>query len=72
MNHATEIIDVIKVNVAGWGTIGITNSGLINMAETIQALGTAALILLTIGYTLYKWKVAVDNHEWDKEDRNDS
>lgn len=65
----TDLIDVLKVNIVGWGTVGFTQSGLINMAEVVQAVGTAALIMITIGYTVIKFAKLLRDMQWEKEDR---
>jgi hypothetical protein len=65
----TDIIDIIKVNIAGWGTIGFTQSGVIVMAEAAQAVGTAALVMATLVYTIFKLFRLLREMRWDKEDR---
>ena len=64
-----EVFDVIKVNIIAWGTVGFTQSGVLQMAEIVQAVATVALILVSLVYTMVKLHRAIREMQWETEDR---
>lgn len=63
------IIDIVKVNFVAWGTITLTQSGLIYMADVATAVGTAALVLISVVYTSVKLVQLLIEMKWSTEDR---
>lgn len=55
MTRAAAIIDIAKVQLVAWGTIGITQAGVIRLAETVQAVCSALLVVVSLGYAIWKW-----------------
>jgi len=73
VNH--EILDIAKVNIISWGTIGVTQAGAtdwIGLAENAQILGTTGIIMFTLGYTIVKFYRLIINVKWEKEDRTNN
>lgn len=71
-----DISDIVQVNIPswftvgwmkGWFTIGQITPQSIN--ESIQSYGPSIIILLTIGFTLFKFFRAIKHYKWDKQDR---
>jgi hypothetical protein len=63
------VLDLLKVNTVAWGTIGITQSGILHMADLATAVGTALLVLASVIYTTAKLFQLLLRVKWDREDR---
>lgn len=55
MIRVETVIDVVKVQCVTWGTVIFTQAGIIQLAETIQAVGSALLVVLSLIYTGWKF-----------------
>lgn len=55
MIRVGTVIDVVKVQCVTWGTVILTQAGIIQLAETIQAVGSAMLVVLSLIYTAWKF-----------------
>ena len=69
-DHLDIFFDVFKVNTVAWGTIGLTQSGVIYMADLATAVGTAILVLASVIYTSAKLFQLLLQVKWDREDRD--
>lgn len=65
----TDIIDILKVNGATLGAIGVTQSKIIEVAEAVQAVGMAVLILVAVAYNIVKLLKINQEKQWAKQDR---
>lgn len=66
----SDWVDIAKVHIAAWGTIGVTQAGLIRLAETVQAVGNALLVLAALGYTLWKWWKSIQDDEFRRKNES--
>lgn len=70
-----DISDILQVNIPSWLTVGwiegwfTIGQTLPAINESIQSYGPSIIILLTIGFTLFKIYRAYKHLKWAKKDR---
>jgi len=66
-----DLLDIAKVNIPTWSIVVWMQNAMPDINSLVQETGTSILILITLGYTLFKFYRAVIHFKWKKEDRQD-
>lgn len=66
-----DLLDIAKVNIPTWSIVVWMQNTMPDINSLVQETGTSILILITLGYTIFKFYRAVIHFKWKKEDRNE-